>query len=94
MSGLGRPADKRLRLCRCPKGAAASREGSGINQVPGEERGRLRLCRCPKGAAASREGSGINASGEAEAKQASSKCRSTLGEQASSNLKRDHGKVE
>jgi len=31
MSGLGRPADKRLRLCRCPKGAAASRKGSGIN---------------------------------------------------------------
>ena len=34
---------------------------------------RLRLCRCPKGAAASRQGSGINASGEAEAKQASTK---------------------
>ena len=31
MPGLGIPADKRLRLCRCPKGDAASREGSGIN---------------------------------------------------------------
>jgi len=31
MPDRGRSADKRLRLCRCPKGAAASREESGIN---------------------------------------------------------------
>jgi hypothetical protein len=46
MPDRGRSADKRLQLCRCQKGAAASREGSGINasgDAEGKEVGSMLL---------------------------------------------------